>query len=421
MKYVLKNEKNIALGVGTSATQIEGGKLDTDWNEWYQKGHIADGSDPARAADHYARWKEDAAIMAQMGIRHYRMSIDWARVQPTPDCFDEAALAHYREEILALSEKGISVLLTLHHFTNPMWFVKKGGFLSQDAPHFFCKYVQKVVETLGDLVAEYVTVNEPNVYMCNGFLFGIWPAGKRSILAARKVYTNLIRCHIAAYKLIHLLRPASDTRVGIADHLRAFAPFNARNRWQTFLAKTAQRWAQEDLTEGMLRGKCRRFVKKHPDICEGKYYDFIGINYYTRNTLYNFSVGFRKNAPQNDLGWEIYPDGIRILCEQMKQYGAPIYVTENGICDNDDSKRVQFIFDHLRVLFAADAPVERYYHWSLMDNFEWADGESARFGLVHIDYETQRRTLKKSGAFYKEIIENQGVTEQMVKDFDIFL
>ncbi len=421
MKYLLKNEKNILLGAGTSATQIEGGKLDTDWQDWYQKGRISDGSDPARAADHFARWKEDVQWMAEMGLACYRMSIDWARVQPTPDRFDEAALAVYREEIMALQQKGISVLLTLHHFTSPMWFAKSGGFLREDAPLVFCNYVQKVVEVLGDIVSEYVTINEPNVYICNGYLFGIWPVGVRSVTKARGAYTNLIRCHIAAYKMIHALRPSPDTKVGIADHLRAFAPYDPDNRWQRFLAKTAQKWAQDHLTEGMLRGKCHGFVKKHREICEGRYYDFIGINYYTRNTLYNFSVGFRKNAPQNDLGWEIYPEGIREVCEAAKKYGAPIYITENGICDNDDSKRIQFIVAHLRELFSADAPVERYYHWSLMDNFEWADGEGARFGLLHIDYETQKRTLKKSGAFYRELIKNQGVSEKMAKDFDIIL
>jgi beta-glucosidase len=159
-------------------------------------------------------------------------------------------------------------------------------------------------------------------------------------------------------------------------------------------------------------------VLSRPGVKKGKYYDFIGINYYTRSTVSGIGDGVREGCFKNDLGWEIYHEGLTLLSEGLwKKYSAPIFVTENGTCDNNDSFRSLFLYEQLKNISETENHIERYYHWSIMDNFEWREGESARFGLVHIDYTTKERTLKKSGKLYKSIIENHGVTDEAYNEY----
>ena len=156
----------------------------------------------------------------------------------------------------------------------------------------------------------------------------------------------------------------------------------------------------------------RRGVKR------GKYYDFIGINYYSRSTVSGISDGVKEGCFKNDLGWEIYHEGLIELAQKLhKKYNAPIYVTENGTCDNYDKFRARFIYDQLKLVSETDNAIERYYHWSFTDNFEWKEGESARFGIVHVDYETQKRTVKDSGIFYSSLIKNGGATKEAYANY----
>ena len=174
--------ENLLLGAAAAATQIEGGDQNNNWYSWYRQGFVKDDSDPSVATDHYRRWREDLELMKNMGIQCYRMGLEWSRIEPEDGVFDEAVIARYREEIQALHEAGIPVLLTLHHFSNPMWLEDRGGFAVRDNITCFLRYVRKIVESVGDLVSEYITVNEPNVYAFNGFFQGIWPPGQKSFL-----------------------------------------------------------------------------------------------------------------------------------------------------------------------------------------------------------------------------------------------
>lgn len=176
MEFTFKDEMNF--GVASAATQIEGGECDHSWNDWYHKGRIKDNSNPARATDHYRLWKEDADLMADMKISYYRLGIEWARIWPEERKIDKKAIEHYRNELAYLKEKGISVLLTIHHFTNPMWFEEKGAFTKRENIKYFLKFVKLVVKSFGDLVSEYITINEPNVYATNSYFFGDWPPGE---------------------------------------------------------------------------------------------------------------------------------------------------------------------------------------------------------------------------------------------------
>ncbi len=417
----LKFKDQFSLGAASAATQIEGGECNHNWNDWYHRGRIKDHTDPARATDHYHLWKQDADLMAEMKLKFYRLGIEWARICPKEGEADEAAIGHYREELIYLKEKGISVLLTLHHFTNPMWFEKKGGFTKRENLHYYIDFVGLAVEAFGDLVSEYITINEPNVYATNSYYFGEWPPGDKSISRAITVMSNMTICHIEAYRLIHSKRRKmgfNDTKVSFANHVRVFDPKNPKNLWHYVCARLLERFFQGAVTEAMLTGKFRWPLRRAKEIKRGEYADFIAINYYTRTAVSGFGDGTRQDAPKNDLGWEIYPEGLirctRKVCQVLKR---PVYITENGTCDNQDAFRCKYIYEHLKAITESDLPIKRYYHWCFCDNFEWVEGESARFGLVHVNYETQERIIKRSGEFYTRMIEDNGISEAAYDEF----
>ncbi|HHT88846.1 MAG TPA: glycoside hydrolase family 1 protein [Clostridiales bacterium] len=419
MDFYFRDE--FSLGVASAATQIEGGECNHNWNDWYHRGRIKDGSNPARANDHYILWKQDADLMFDMKIKHYRLNLEWARICPEEGKVDEDAITHYRDEILYLQKTGISVLLTIHHFTNPMWFERKGAFERKENIKYFMDFVKTVVKAFGDIVSEYITINEPNVYATMSYYYGDWPPGEKSMIKAINVMTNMAVCHIKAYKMIHRMRQKMGyhgTKVSFANHVRVFDPKDPKNSWHRSCAKLLERFFQGAVTEAMTTGHFTLPLRRPKGIPRGEFLDFIAINYYTRTTVSGFGDGTKQDAYKNDLGWEIYPEGI-IRCAKYL-YGLlkrPIYITENGTCDNEDKFRCKYIYDHLKAITESDLPITRYYHWCFCDNFEWIEGESARFGLVHVDYETQKRTVKKSGKFYTEMIKENGVTKDMYDEY----
>ena len=426
-----KLPENLLLGTATAATQIEGGDTNNSWYDWaLVPGHVADGTSPLRADDHYNRVDEDIALMKSLNLQIYRFGVEWSRIEPERGQFNSEAIGHYRDELKKLRDNGIQPLVTLHHFTNPRWFENMGAFENPESPELFSNFVRYTVEGLADFADEWITINEPNVYAVNGYFFGIWPPGKKNDLKALSaVYTNLAVSHIAAYRDIHRIREQKGfarnaTRVGFANHLRVFTPRCKWNPVHLLSAAFMRRAFQDSLTQASMTGKASWPVKKMPasvngtPIGCGRFYDFIGINYYSRDAVSAGKNGVFPSVPHNDLGWEIYPEGLRLLSESMyRRYKAPIYITENGTCDARDAFRSRFIYDHLKVVCESGLPIERYYHWSLMDNFEWAEGESGKFGLIAVDYETQKRTVRSSGEFYARIIQNRGVTDDMYKTF----
>ena len=412
---------NITLGAASAAAQIEGGNLSHTWSDWYRKGHIRDGSSPARANDHLHRWREDIDLMAGMGIRIYRLSIEWARLEPVQGVWDEAAAAWYRELLLHMKSRGIAPLLTIHHFTNPLWFEEQGGFAEPANIPVFLKFVEYAVKSFGDLVDSYVTINEPNVFAVMGYFQGVFPPGRHSMREAFRVQSIMASCHILAYNLIHKMRREmgySYTIVGFAHHARLFRPKSKWNPWHRLCTSLVTLMFQSALIRACLLGRFGFPLKNYGGIKPGQYADFLGLNYYTRSAVSSLGDGVRAGVPVNDLGWEIYPEGIAICAQEMyRLLQRPIYITENGACDNSDSFRCRFIYEHLKALSESGLPVERYYHWCFTDNFEWCEGESARFGLVHVDYETQRRTIKRSGQFYAAMIKYRGVSDEMYEEY----
>lgn len=391
------------LGVASAATQIEGDNQNSNWYDWYQKGHIKDGSDPDVTTAHYRRVTEDADLMADLGIRDARIGLEWARLEPAPGQFDEAAFQHYRDELCLLQARGIHVLLTLHHFSNPIWFEQQGAFLSRDAVPVFLRYVDAVLAHLGDLVQDYITINEPNVYATCGYLFGSFPPGETSVSHTFRVMRVMAKCHRLAYDRIHKWyadQKLAAPLVSFAAHLRAFAPKKPNSLWQRFLTPIA-RWAFQGHVHNA-------FSKK------GKYVDFWGLNYYSRTAVAGLKDDVMDDCCVTDLGWEIYPNGIVECCKELQRIKQlSIFITENGVCDNRDAYRGRYLYEHLHALSQSGLPVERYYHWCFVDNFEWLEGMTAKFGLVSLSPDTLARIVKKSGWFYAEMIKAHGVTAKM--------
>lgn len=414
MKFKLK--ENLLLGTATAATQIEGGDENNNWARFAAEGKVKDCTTPVRAADHYNRFKEDIDLMAEMGMQVYRFGIEWSRIEPERGVYSEEAIAHYREEIEYMLRRGIKPLLTVHHFTNPLWFEDMGGFENPASPDIFMTLVKKVVASFGDIVEEYITINEPNVYATNSLLWGEWPPEKRSVSALMACFNNMAEAHIRAYKYIHRTRYKmgyAHTLVGFANHMRVFEPENPKNPAHRASARASEYLFQDAITEAMMRGIFLPPLTRPKGIKKGRYYDFVGLNYYSRSTVSKLSDGVRANCPKNDLGWEIYHEGLIELANKLSaKYFAPVFVTENGTCDNEDSVRPLFIYDQLKLISETENDIARYYHWSFIDNFEWKEGESARFGIVHVDYETQKRTVKNSGKLYASIAKNGGVTDE---------
>ncbi len=387
-----------AFGTATAATQIEGGCTTTDWLDFArQPGRVAHGDTPLLACDHWNRFREDVALQPPLGVSLYRMSVEWARIEPEEGRFDQAALDRYREEVLALREVGIEAMVTLHHFTFPRWLAARGGALAPDLSARFEAFTRRVGAALGDLVRLWVTINEPNVLAAQGYLDGVWPPGRKSPLALPRVILALRQAHRVAYHALHDVVPGAQ--VGLAHHLRVATP-------------ASQKWSDRAAAAFLDRAFNRQFL----DLPQ----DWLGVNYYTRDLVRGvpnpgalfLDRRVPPGAPVNDLGWEIYPEGLGQVLRALAPLGKPLYVTENGIADARDTKRAAFLEAHLREVAGAlrdGVDVRGYLHWSLMDNFEWAEGYAPRFGLYAVDYATQARTLRPSGRRYADIIRARAV------------
>lgn len=410
---------NLRIGAASAPTQIEGGDVASNWRDFADRPDtIKDATSPRWATGHWERWRQDTALLGELGLQIYRLGIDWARLEPRPGVFDEDALAHYRAEISAIRALGVEPLVTLHHFANPSWFEALGAWEEERSVELWLRFVRFAVGSLEDLVTQWCTVNEPNVYAGGGYVFGQFPPGRSGAWPAlRRVMRHLAIAHCRAYKLIHDLQPAAQ--VGFAHHLRDFAPLNPRNPAHRALARANRYIFQDALSDAMLGGRFPKVLGRQPrEVTPGPHYDYLGINYYSRTAVSKLADGRFPDVPVSDLDWEIWPAGlVRVARDLHEKYPGPIWVTENGTCDTKDSFRARFLHDHLGAMVGSGLPFERYYHWCLVDNWEWAEGQTAPFGLVHLNWETHERTIKDSGRFLAGVIAARGVTQELYDTF----
>ena len=392
-------------GTATAAHQVEG-HLVNNWTHHEQRKNL---EQSGAACDHWNRWREDFQLLTDLGMTSYRFSIEWSRIEPTEGTWNNDALAVYSNMVDDLLERGIRPVVTLHHFSHPQWWEAKGGFADRANALHFVRYCERVFEVLSDRVETWVTINEPTVFSTMGYTLGMFPPGRRSLRATLRVMRNLLLAHADVYIALKKIRP--EVRIGIAKNVTLFDP---KNRWSPI------DWPLARLLEWFWNGAWRSGVENgrmfFGDVSAAKgTLDFVGLNYYTHVLVGPASVSllkmkFPKRAHEvaTEFGYPMYAEGLRRALDFLAPLGVPIEITENGVADANDTLRTEHLKRHLWVLSQAiqdGHDVRSYHHWSLMDNFEWAEGYSMRFGLHHVDFETQERTLRPSGAVYKRIIE----------------
>ncbi len=421
-------------GVATSAYQIEGattedGRGDSIWDAFCrQPGAIADGSSGNIACDHYARFSHDVELMASLGIQAYRFSIAWPRVQPLGHGkFNERGFEFYERLIDKLLEVRILPHLTLYHWDLPQALQEHGGWADRDTAHRFSDYALEVARRYGDRLATITTLNEPWVVSVLGHESGVFAPGLRSQKVAMQVAHHLLLGHGMALQAIR----AVDDRPKLGIVLNQ-APIHPATDSDADWAKARLddgltiRWYMDPLLNGDYPADVISFLGADaPDVRAGDMdvirqpLDYLGINYYTRNVSGTGEVMARVSEHRDvtDMGWEVWPSGLsELLVRLANDYTLPpIYITENGAAYPDriedgcvhDLDRIRYLSSHISALSDAIAhgvDVRGYFVWSLLDNFEWAEGYTKRFGIVYVDYPTQRRILKDSALWYRDFI-----------------
>ena len=395
-------------GAATASYQVEGGIDNTDWAKAATEGRVPH---CGLACDHFNRYEADFDIAKDLGHTAHRLSVEWARIEPVEGEFNHEAIGHYRNVLQALKERNIKPFVTLWHFTLPLWFSESGSFERADSPEIFARYSAFVVKELGDLCDHFSTMNEPNVFGSNGWLRGSWPPFKRFAVTDMvsitnsgrmhdskaskgfkpfftylKVMKNLALSHNEAYKSIKKVSPS--TEVSVVKHVIVFAAnWNPINKLKAAIANYS--WTSV-------------FMNRVID-----HTDSIGLNYY-----FYTQFGDTKQWKKTDMDWNFAPEHIYDALMRLSKYKKPLFVSEGGLADADDSDRAEYIQKQVAGTWRAiqdGADVRGHLYWSLMDNYEWALGFGMRFGLIEIDYETLKRTVRPSAYVYKEIIERNAV------------
>ncbi len=415
-------------GAAVSSHQVEGGNDRNDWWEWERApGRIAGGTTSGRAAGWWEGCaEEDLERAAELGLSAIRTSLEWSRLEPEPGRFDRAAVDRYRAILRAANERGLSVLLTINHFTLPRWVAKLGGWTHENLPALFEGLAERAARELGDHVALWATINEPMILAYMAYGGTRWPPGRGSLSACFLAARRMLDAHALAYAAIHRVLPSA--RVGLVLNLPFFAP--ARDHALDRAVTAAQDWAFNGaMLHALERGVLLPPLALVPKRCDAHgTLDWVGLNYYGR-----YDVRFDPRAATQLFGRHVqegtirtdetdwgrpWPAGMSAQLGRLASLGVPLYVTENGICDASDRLRPRYLVEHvaeLDRLRRTGLDVRGYFHWSLVDNFEWAEGWTARFGLFELDRDTLSRTARPSASIYAAICAAGGVTSAVRK------
>lgn len=340
-----------------------------------------------KLADHYTRYTEDFDLLQKMNMNSFRFGIEWARIEPTEGAWNVEAIAHYKEYLAELHRRGIEPVVTLFHFTLPVWFTDKGGFERRANVKYFERYVEKVMAELGAYMRLIITINEPEVYTFQSYWLEEWPPARRSPYVAWRVMNNVATAHRRAAKHIHKLN--RRFKVSIAKNSPYVYPGD-----NTLLSRASANVIQYFQDDWIIK----KFIR---------HCDFLGVNYYFTNRVYGTRI-HNPDRELSDLNWDMHPADIEFVLERLcRKYKLPILITENGLADAEDHYRKWWLQETLMALQRAikgGVKLMGYMHWSLMDNFEWAYGRWPRFGLIAIDYRTGKRTLRPSAVWFGGVI-----------------
>lgn len=416
-------------GAATSAYQVEGGLTNNNWAVWERtrgpdgQPRISGGQRCGDAVGHWRRFGEDLKLMRELGLTAYRFSVEWSRVEPLPGYVDEAALLRYRRWCEQLRAAGITPLVSLHHFTEPLWVSEQGGFGNPATIPAFVRFAERVAAALGDVVEFWTTVNEPVGYAVQGWWRGEWPPGRTDPAETARVVRHLLLAHAGAYRALHRLAGDRPCRVGLAHNLVVFRAWRRRHPADRLAARLLDAAYNRAVLEALETGELRlrlpglRYTAFVPGVAGTQ--DYLGLtHYYPMDVRFRPSrperidAGFAPGSPKNDLGWSLEPSSIVGVVDLLAGYGRPIVVLEHGTCDaeNPDLRRRRLLGHTLAALRDAvdgGADDRGYVRWSLLDNFEWSYGFSARFGLFRVDHRTGARSATTSADYYRRIISAQ--------------
>ncbi|RWZ79462.1 MAG: glycoside hydrolase family 1 protein [Candidatus Chaera renei] len=398
-------------GAATSAHQVEGGNHN-QWTVWelenakslakqaeYKLTWLPDwqgvkdqATDPSnyvsgQACDHFNRYREDFDLLRRMNMNAFRFSVEWSRIEPREGVWDAAAFVHYKKYVGQLRSLNIEPVVTLMHWTLPVWFAEKGGFARRGNVKYFVRFAKKVFMELGGDIKYFCTLNEPEVYTSKGYYWGEWPPNRQSRLQAMWVYLNLASAHNRTVRAGRRLGGA--WLFGLSKDCAHNYPGD--DAWLSRLSAALANWALDYFFLNMVRRKL----------------DWLGLNYYFSNRFFGYRI-HNPEHPQNDLGWTMEPRNLQFVIERLsRKYRRPIMVTESGVADRGDRYRKWWISASLAAIaraIAGGARVDGYLHWSLLDNFEWAFGKWPRFGLAEVNYRTLSRRLRPSALWYGQTI-----------------
>jgi beta-glucosidase len=363
------------------------GKLE-NWQQIKNRAESIDNYISGAGVDHYNRYKEDFDILKKLNLNSFRFTIEWSRIQPKEDTWDQQALDHYKDYINELRLRNIEPFLNIWHWTVPIWFAEKGGFRKRKNLKYFKYFIEKISADLFENINYVITLNEPNVYSVFSYEQGLWPPQKKNIFTTIRVYANLAQAHKIAWRVIKKSHP--DMKIGVAQQLVNVQPSRPDNLIDEISVRII-RYGWNWWWLNRIRN----------------YQDFVGFNYY----FTDYYRGFKKitiNKPANDLGWYMNPQGILPLLQKINDHypNKPIIITENGLADEHDKYRQWWLSETMHAIETAKAQninLHGYLHWSLLDNFEWAYGWWPKFGLVSVDRENDmKRTIRDSALWWAD-------------------
>ena len=421
---------SFAWGTATAAHQVEGNNTNNNWFDWENQldennqPRIHNGDKSILAADHWNRYPDDIKLMKDLGVNHYRFSIEWSKIEPQNGDYNVESIQHYRDLCDSLIKNNITPVVTLHHFTHPIWFEKLGAFEKKENIDHFIEYSEYAFNNLKDLVPIWCTINEPSVFVSQGYFNGIFPPGKKDPVLAATVLENLLFAHTKTYKHLKSLNGGDNAQIGLVKNIFQFDPLRRWHILDWAFSKVLNNVFTHSTLDYFKKGystfSLPGMVKKHMENNDAVgAMDFIGLNYYSRmhvkgqaNLTEPFVFEKRAKDIQTDMDYALYPEGFYEALHTISTLKKPIYVTENGVADQGNNIREIFIKRYLYALHKGlqdGLDIRGYFYWTLMDNFEWAEGYKMKFGLYEVDFETQERTLRESSNLFAKMVKKPGV------------
>ncbi|MCB9217907.1 MAG: glycoside hydrolase family 1 protein [Ignavibacteriales bacterium] len=414
-------------GTATSAFQIEG-SIENDFTDWEKQGKFKfNGAYPNydNGSNHWNSWKEDFDLIKKLNLNSYRFSIEWARIEPEQGNFSSSALRQYSEMIDYLNKLEIEPFITLSHFTHPKWFHELTPWHEKESISSFTTYAKLLIDLFADKINFWISFNEPIVWALAAYGDAKFPPGKKDLNLMMKAIHNMMEAHTIIYDYLKKRNP--NSKLGIAKH---FIIFKESRSW-FFLDKKVTDHVDQFFNKMLLNAfQENRLSHWFPTVLKydspiklDNKIDFWGINYYYKiYSQFRFSlknpIFLFPKEPQTDMGWEIYPKGLKKIIKLVAKTNKDIFITENGIATTDEELRKSFIKRHLKILNQQKDKynVKGYFYWSLMDNYEWLEGKSKRFGLINVDYENNfKRSLKSSSSFYIKQIKKYSKSKSLQK------